>query len=184
MSESLLTKMSVRGCNWQSVAGGTIDISEFDVAAALSFGNLSRPAYYLARAKYLDDAEALNWMKQHFSHQVLTTFAIDKSKNIDDKVSGLADLIVKEGMFGIHCKDCEGLGVIYSRNVLKPIVGNCKSCNGTGHGRLSERERARTANIPVSSWNRKWKEKIYDFYNYVSDLNDEVISHVRRQFKN
>lgn len=178
MSEKLLTKLSIKGCDLNTIRGGNIDITNYDVAAALGYGKLSKPAYYFARAKFCEDSQATQCLLEFFKHYVKKSLNSLKLNDTPKVVSGVCELMVSEAVFGIRCKKCQGLGHIKKGASFM----DCEKCTGTGTGNLSQRVRAKTVGVPVTTWHRSWNKHLPEFFSYVDLLQDEVKRHIHYQF--
>ncbi len=186
MSAKLLAKMVPHGIAIDgSLRGGQVEISAYDVAASLAYGRLPHPAYLLGRAKYCDDPAAGGQLLSHLEARIQRRIRHNRWREHAGRAERLAQLVIHEGIYGLRCKGCSGLGYIYKQGVAGACpchVAWCKRCKGSGIGRLSERQRAALAEIPPSSWNRRWKALAEEGVQYVSDLDQRVLRHVSRQF--
>ena len=157
MSVRLLNKLVPHSVSLDSVGGGKADINACDVAAALGFGNLSGAACDFGFTKYCDDETSAYKLMDYFNAVVNKTALTEQWAQEIGDTRGLAQLMMLEGVYGVQCKKCKGVcsQVQCKENRLEVI--NCEKCNGTGLGMLSQRQRARIANIPSSSWDRHFR---------------------------
>jgi hypothetical protein len=181
--EKLLRKMVPHGCDLtHEVVGGKVEISEFDVAASLAYGELPAAAYILGRAKYCDDFRSLKQLTEHIESFVHKEVKINNWIANTDQVSGIANLVISEALFGVLCKKCNGLGYRLKSSKRLGAVETCEKCNGVGTGTLTQRKRANISQIPLTSWIRHWHARVERFYSYIYDLDDKVVSHINKQF--
>lgn len=184
MSKHLLTKMLPRGVNLTSVGGaGKLEIGRYDVAAALGYGNLSEPAYHLGLAKYCDDAVATTKLFGYFRQLAQCAINSNKWQDAEKRADGLAHLMLMEGVFGVKCKACKGMGSTLKGRAGSMIRKDCEKCRGTGAGSLSQRQRGRIANVPSSSWDRNWKPRLEQLLVEVYDIERQLLCHLKTQFR-
>ncbi|MGI0119064.1 hypothetical protein [Zooshikella sp. RANM57] len=185
MVEILLTKMNPKSCVLNERAKVTaVQITGYDIAAALSFGQLSKPAYYFARAKYCDDIQAIKKLEEHLIAFIQCEITMNNWPLGEGSIAGITELVIKEGVYGVRCKKCKGNGNIYTKHTKLSSIEYCSRCNGSGFGALSQRERARTADIPLTTWNRHWERNFQYLLGYVEELNSQLLRHINKQFDN
>lgn len=184
MTERLLTKLLPKNAVISGEGqGGNALITGFDVAAALAYGSLSKPAYHLGRAKYCNDKAAEKKLLTHFQRKIQRKIKTRKWHDTTGRAKGLAWLVLQEGVFGIPCKRCEGRGVIWTRRKKQGLglEKTCYYCNGTGAGQWSDSKRADVAKISKVNWIKTWKPRNDAFIHYAIDLEHKVLRHLRRQ---
>lgn len=186
MSVRLLSKMTAKNASIDSMGiSGELKITSYDVAVALSYGTLSEYAYYLGRAKYCHDETAHTVLWEHLEERIQQAIKKNNWKDSEGRAKGMALLVLNEGVYRLPCTHCHGRGIIWKKSKGNGSINNgkqCAKCNGTGLGRLSERQRAKIANVPISSWTRTWASYHHKFICYVTGLESELISHMHRQF--
>ncbi|WP_027707714.1 hypothetical protein [Zooshikella ganghwensis] len=184
MVEILLTKMNPKSCVLNERAKVTaVQITGYDIAAALSFGQLSKPAYYFARAKYCDDIQAAKKLEEHLIEFIHCEIVVNNWSLGEGSIIGITELLIEEGVYGVRCKKCKGNGNIYIKHNQLSSVEDCTRCSGSGFGAFSQRERARTANIPLTTWNRHWERNFQYLLGYIEELNSQLIRHMSKQFE-
>ncbi len=185
MSLRVLSKLLPQGVRYDTVGGaGKIEIQPSDVATALSYGNLHPAAHYLALVKYCNDEAAAEKLIHYFESIFKKKIANNEwEKDVKDTRS-LATLVVYEGVFGCSCKRCQGKGVELDKKGIIPRHKECSKCEGTGLGTLSQRHRARIANIPSSTWDRHWKKRIDELLSLAYELEHQVTKHLKWQLYN
>lgn len=157
----LLAKLTAKGLYISTGAGGgEVYISSSDVAAALGYGGtncrrLSDEAYQYGRAKYCDDSDNKNNLK------IILTNLLDT----DNK--SLADVLLHEGLWRPIHKRCQGRG--------------CSTCT-EGIVKRSLRERAATAGIDRSTYQRNWNRKIERLLTKMDEWDSECLHHLYFQF--
>ncbi|GLS24996.1 hypothetical protein [Marinibactrum halimedae] len=182
MSEFLLTKMNPKGASWEfSGRGGVVAFTQYDIAAALSFGALPLPAYYLARAKYCEDHQAAESLRAHLLDKIEKESLQQDWKITKDNACGIADLLMAESVFDIQCKACKGLGYLYEKSGSINSSRRCEKCNGSGVGVLSQRKRAAMAKIALTTWHRHWNERLDFLMCYIKELEEHVVKHINEQ---
>lgn len=185
MVERLLTKLTPKEYNLDCVSIGTkLGITAYDIAAALSYGELPQPAYFLARAKYCEDLQAAKHLQDHLVSFISEQVKVKNCSINNDSIKGIAIIIMREAVYGIQCKKCKGLGFKYKNHNKLASIEKCYVCDGTGNSSLSKRERARTANIPLTSWIRNWDNKLFLFFNYINEIEYKLIKHIKKQVNN
>lgn len=182
MSAQVLTKMNVHGCNLNFAGkGGVVEITPCDVAASLGFGNLSDPAYYLGLARYCHDPKAEQWMRQYIREKLIV-FVEDNRWKLDEwNIHGCVEIVMRESVYGMACQKCGGLGYRYPKPYSDEASGDCKHCEGSGIGQLSERERSRISGISFTTWRRNWKERINNFLAQFAQIDSELHYHIKKR---
>lgn len=118
-----------------------------DLAAGVIRG---RPAAAIMRAARAEHAEAMDraW------------------RPIDPERAGLivraARAVLAELRADEVCEVCHGDGVLAGVYDADRNPAVCAACSGTGHTRYSDRQRARTLDVPFSSYQQTWKQR-YDY---------------------
>lgn len=185
MSRRLLARMNPHSISPSNINSKTKPlISSSDVAAALAYGNLSKEAYYLGRAKYCDDKISEALLLQHLERKI--QYAIQKNnwRDAPGRAKNLAKLVLAEGVYGLTCKRCQGRGYISKQaisNTSDRHARACQSCHGTGFGKFSYDQKAHIINISKSNWARTWEARTLEFIYYVSKLEQELANHLRFQ---
>jgi len=185
MSAELLTKLTPSSVNLERVgSGGVPDINRYDVAAALAYGSLPTLAYHYGLSKYCMDAKASSNVLKTISEKIQLTIKMEGWPDEEGRSSKLAKLVLLESGHGITCTGCNGLGLIQfteksGRNHASST--ECKKCEGSGVGQLSERKKAEIAGIPKSSWSRGWNERMSIFYEEINILDHVVSKHLGSQ---
>ncbi|MCV2883326.1 hypothetical protein OE749_01275 [Aestuariibacter sp. AA17] len=182
MSTSLLNKLVPHGVSLDSVGAGRQQITRSDVAAALGFKGLSKPASYFGLAKYCDDNAAASKLTEYLESYIEHCASRENWSQGLKSANGLAQLMMLEGVYGVTCKKCKGVGsVITSRNYAFSTE-ECGRCRGTGAMVLSGRQRASIAEISPSSWERHWKSRLDFLLQHIYELEDQLHTHLKRQF--
>lgn len=175
--------MTARSINLErQKGGGKTKFTCSDVAAALAYGNLSKPAYYLGRAKYCDDKAAEYALVVHLQEKIQQTIIDNKWRDAEGRAKNLALVVLIEGVYGLPCKHCQGSGCIWHNKVYPYSEENCNNCSGNGMGKLSGAKKARMIKISKSNWARTWEARSHHFIRYVSELEMELIKHLQQQF--
>lgn len=183
MGKSLLTKLSPKSVNFMGAGGRSMaEITAFDVAGALSFGDLSVHAYYFGLAKYCLDEKATRETIIHLEKKIQTSIDVKGWQDDRGRALRLASLVLQEVGFGLVCKKCQGSGLEVNNKSGALVNENCRKCGGRGAGSFTDRQRAALSGIPKSSWSRAWISRMSCFYDYVVELDYLVSSHLKRQF--
>ena len=157
--------------------------SASDVAAALAYGSLPKPAYHLGMAKYCNDLDAERHLLKHLHRKIQYTITRKKWRNAEHRAENLALLVIRECIHEGRCKRCDGHGFIVRLtgkdrlNYGKP----CKACDATGIARLSATQQAKIANISTPSWIKIWRPRHENFVQYAHDLESRVSRHLKQQ---
>ncbi|WP_299494617.1 hypothetical protein [uncultured Shewanella sp.] len=184
MSIRLLNKMTPRSVALDIVRGGVPEISSSDVAAALSFGNLSEAACNFGLAKYCSDNIATYKLMDYFNEIIKEKVKIERWSQGINETEGLARLMMLEGVYGVRCNKCKGRGHIIQAQKGRGVANECGKCHGSGLGTFSQRRRAEIANISSSSWDRHWKLRLDKLLVYAYELESQLNRHLKMQFFN
>ena len=182
MSIGLLNKLVPQSVALDSVSGGKTEITSSDVAAALGFGNLSPAACNYGLAKYCASKLAANELMAFFNDIIKKQVKTEQWTQGLKSTEGLAQLMMLEGVYGVHCNKCKGRGIAVHCKGGRGISKDCEKCHGTGLGAHSERRRAGIANISSSSWDRHWKLRLNSLLVCAYELEEQLHRHLKYQF--
>lgn len=183
--EKLLAKITAKGITITGEGfGGSVTISQTDVAGALSFSGIDRMTYLYALFKYVD-ANDIELLKQLYNH-VYIHLATMPQKNGWELTKGketFRNIVILALNEHINpnfntCKQCLGTG-------LTPNQLNCKSCDGSGHKKPSPQKMADAARIDRSNWVRVWAARYEIVHKSISDINMDakILGSLVQQFK-
>lgn len=109
-----------------------------------------RPAAVIMRAARAEHAEAVERAWRPIDHE-RAGIIVRVARSV------LAELRADE-----VCDVCRGDGVLAGVYDAERNPAVCAACAGTGHTRYSDRQRARTLDVPFSSYQQVWKQR-YDY---------------------
>ncbi|CAH6910656.1 conserved hypothetical protein [Vibrio chagasii] len=138
-----------------------------DVAGALAMAKDCEIGKLVLVAKVADD-------KAEFEILVKALEAILKHDQ-GGKAKGLALVIATEIINPLHCARCHGRGTVMKYENMTVL---CEHCHGYGIKWRSSRNRARLAEIPITTWSRR------NFSKLVSDwvlLIEKEVGHAEKK---
>lgn len=189
----LLGKMTAKGLliDGSGFGGGSVLITQHDVAGAMGMGNLPAEAELVGRAKFSDDNQAqlalAGWVQSEFRRQCM------RNGWKADYCEGLATLCVFELVHPMRCSHCMGRGKTWQQEPERADDGallriadrwvECKPCKGTGQSVLTVRNRAAIAKIGKSQFNDVWAARADEMMTALFSLEERVLRHLWRQFQ-
>ena len=153
----MLAKLAPKGVDYKSVGGGGGPmLTEMDIAAACA--GLTKAQELLLRAKYCNDTASAH------------AFTVEVWEGLCDKLGAIRDLdylalmrlakmMAQEIVNPGKCRKCRGTGYVQTQF---QAAKQCPSCGGGGDKALSQRQRARQADIPESTWRQQALNIAYD----------------------
>jgi len=154
--KEIFTRMNARTANYNGT-GGIPSISPEDVAACLAKIKERGPSL-LIRAQLMDDVayrELRALFRQHVAHLAMIKHWKTGPK-FAEYFDGLCDSVLHYYLVPDTCGRCHGHGhITRSDSAIIP----CPVCAETGHREVSERDKAKTAGIPISLWKDVWEER-------------------------
>lgn len=173
----MLAKLTAQGVKLEGGGGGSVLVSETDVAAAMGMGSLDPFACLVGRAKFADDGQA----QQRLVRVVERRFArrcMDRGWPMQ-RARGVAELAVFELIWSGTCPHCDGGGWAPRP---RPTHARCGACRGTGRKVLGVRDRAAIAGIGRTQFADAWQQRVDDLVWDLLEAQQAVISHLWRQF--
>ena len=153
----MLAKLAPKGVDYTSVGGGGGPmLTEMDIAAACAV--LTKQQELLLRAKYCGDTGSAH----SFTVEVWDRLCHELGKNRDfDYIAlmRLAKTMAKEIIDPGKCRKCRGTGYVQTQF---QAAKQCPSCGGGGEKTASQRQRARQADIPESTWRHQGLNGVYN----------------------
>lgn len=183
-TEKILARLTAKGIGVptgeQAGAGGVRSVID-QAAVAAALAGLSDPAYWFARARFLDDPEHARLLWDWVTDTVTAhALAGNWGELPGAQARRIALVAMTPSVWGVRCTSCDGRG---QHNRRRGVLTTCGACHGSGRGVVSEREQARIVGVPATSWRRLWRHRVAGVARLVADLETEVDEHVRRQFR-
>lgn len=188
----LMAKMTAKGLliDGSGFGGGSVVITQHDVAGAMGMGKLPAEAVLVGRAKFSDDNQAqlslAGWVQTEFRRVCM------RNGWKADYCEGLATLCVFELVYPMRCSHCMGRGKTWQQEPEQADDGSllrmadrwleCKPCKGTGQSVLTVRNRAAIARISKSRFSETWAARADDMMKSLYTLEDMVLRHLWHQF--
>lgn len=183
--EKLLAKITAKGITITGEGfGGSVTISQTDVAGALSFANLDRMTYLYALFKF-SGAVDIPLLQQLYNHAYIRFAAMPQDRGWKlskgrETFRNLVVLAINEHIdHGFNtCNQCKGAGVTSSQM-------QCKSCEGSGHKKPSSKLMADAIRVDRSNWVRVWSGRYDVVHKAITDINmdGKILGSLVRQFK-
>ncbi|MAX54486.1 MAG: hypothetical protein CL537_03050 [Alcanivoracaceae bacterium] len=188
----LMAKMTAKGLliDGSGFGGGTVLITQHDVAGAMGMGNLPAEAELVARSKWCDDNQAqlalAGWVQTEFRRRCM------RHGWKTDYCEGLATVCVFELVCPMRCSDCMGRGKVWQQEPERADDGvllrmadrwvECKPCKGSGQSELTVRNRAAIAKISKSRFSETWGPRADEMMTTLYSLDQKVLRHLWHQF--
>lgn len=137
--------------------GGVPSLTPEDVAACLGRIEIAGPAL-LVRAMSGDATcykPLLQIFRQSVAHMAMLKHWKTGPKYVD-YFEGLVECVLHFYILPDTCRRCHGAGDVKLRTQQ---VTPCPVCNGAGHKDVRETDKARAANIPMSTWSDTWADR-------------------------
>ena len=153
----MLAKLAPKGVDYKSVGGGGGPmLTEMDIAAACA--GLTKQQELLLRAKYCGDTACAH----SFTVEVWERLCdeLGKIRELDYlALMRLAKTMSREIVDPGKCQKCRGTGHVQTDF---EAAKQCPSCGGGGDKSASQRQRARQADIPESTWRHQGLNEVYN----------------------
>lgn len=181
MNPKILAKLVAKSCNMEpSIASTSKDgITQADVAASLS--GLKDGQYLLMRLKWADDRcdNHCDRLIDHARHELRPYFEEWRTNGVEETM--LICMALSEVVHPHKCPECEGKGVIYHKH---GVIEDCGHCNGRGLRSKTKRALSKQADIPYTTWTRKWHRRYIYVLRMFLSWEDTAIRKIKRSLRN
>lgn len=157
----LISRANIHGASTLPPGGALAadGITMQEVHAALAFGLLPLPAYWLGRCVYLDDWHHRAAVEEFGAHLVRQLFQRERWQNARAHASEItgplperfAKLALQELLKNDICKKCSGTGYVEAKQ--------CRRCHGAGRRGEPDRYNADFCGITYAAWQKTWKRR-------------------------
>jgi len=195
-SAAILAKLNVKNCRFDVGNGGLAELTQTDIAAALSMCNFPDGVYYFARAKYCGDASVVGQLEAAL-WGCIVDMSIAQKWNMRDGapeyMRRMAILARAESLDHGRCRRCGGTARIGARTSKYGAPDSkeqpCPSCRrnekgeATGFGReISGRARARFFGMSAPTYSNYWESRYRAVLSLTDEWDSDINYAINRQF--
>lgn len=169
---SAITLLNPKSNKFQVGSSGIAEITPELIAGA--FAGHPRGAWYLARAKYLNDEWSIRELEDSVTVEIAGWKEAQKWRENhqrgDDILRRLVSVSVAIYLDPKICKRCKGRGSV----LVQRLVVSCARCNGVGRERINGQHAANALKVDRANWSRTWKHRAAKITRLLRDWDSEI----------